>query len=198
MSPVNRAMPDTPVATAAAAATSETGVPALPAKRDAQAPDDEAPAKRDRPSAPADAPMQVVLMHEHASVPKRGTPQSAGFDLSAGEDAVVKAGERAVVNTGLKLRIPDGCYGRVAPRSGLAVKKFVDVGAGVIDADYRGQVGVVLFNFGKEDLVVKVGDRIAQLVLEKISSVEAVVVAELDDTARGEGGFGSTGVAKTL
>lgn len=142
--------------------------------------------------------MQVVLLHDNATLPKRGSPQAAGFDLAAGEDAVVPSKGRAVVKTGLKVRVPTGCYGRVAPRSGLAVKKMVDVGAGVVDADYRGELGVVLFNFGEEDFIVKIGDRIAQLVLEKISNVDAVVVDKLDDTERGAGGFGSTGVAKTL
>lgn len=172
---------------------------AVPAKRELSSPKEAVPAKRDRATSPAvDEPMQVVLLHADAKVPKRGSPQAAGFDLSAGENAVVPPKARAVVKTGLKVRIPAGCYGRVAPRSGLAVKKFIDVGAGVVDADYRGELGVVLFNFGDEELVVKVGDRIAQLVLEKISSVDAIVVDELDETARGAGGFGSTGVAKTL
>lgn len=78
------------------------------------------------------------------------------------------------------------------------MKKFVDVGAGVIDADYRGEVGVVMFNFGEDEFRVEVGDRIAQLVLERINMVDAVVVDKLDDTARGEGGFGSTGVGKSV
>jgi len=77
------------------------------------------------------------------------------------------------------------------------VKKFIDVGAGVVDADYRGPVGVVLFNFGCEDFVIEKGDRVAQLILEKISMVEAVEVEELSDTQRGEGGFGSTGVKQS-
>lgn len=102
------------------------------------------------------------------------------------------------MKTGLQIRVPIGCYGRVAPRSGLAVKKFVDCGAGVIDADYRGEVGVVLFNFGEEDFNVQIGDRIAQLVLEKISMTDVVAIDKLDDTERGTGGFGSTGVAGVL
>ncbi len=79
--------------------------------------------------------------------------------------------------------------------SGLAVKHMIDTGAGVVDADYRGPVGVVLFNFGPTDFVVEVGDRIAQLILEKVSMVDAIRVDELSDTVRGEGGFGSTGVS---
>ena len=84
---------------------------------------------------------------------------------------------------------------RIAPRSGLAVKNFIDVGAGVVDYDYRGNVGVVLFNHGDADFVVARGDRVAQLVLERISMAAAKEVQDLPDTARGAGGFGSTGVA---
>lgn len=99
------------------------------------------------------------------------------------------------MKTGLSIACPTGTYGRVAPRSGLAVKKFIDVGAGVIDADYRGEVGVVLFNFGVEDFFVTTGDRVAQLVLEQVCMVPAVEVEELSDTERGAGGFGSTGIS---
>ncbi len=83
----------------------------------------------------------------------------------------------------------------IAPRSGLAVKNFIDVGAGVVDYDYRGNVGVVLFNHGDQDFAVARGDRVAQLVLERISMAPAVEVQELSDTTRGSSGFGSTGVA---
>ena len=91
------------------------------------------------------------------------------------------------------MAIPHGNYGRVAPRSGLAVKKHIDVGAGVVDSDYRGEVFVLLFNFGKEDFEVKIGERIAQLIIEKVVSTQIVEVEDLDNTDRGEGGFGSTG-----
>ena len=84
-------------------------------------------------------------------------------------------------------------YGRVAPRSGLTVKHFLDVGAGVIDSDYRGPVGVVMFNFSDMDFNVSQGDRIAQLIIEKIAMLDVVKVEDLDDTSRGAGGFGSTG-----
>ena len=74
---------------------------------------------------------------------------------------------KCLVKTGLAMALPPGCYGRVAPRSGLALKKFIDVGAGVIDSDYRGKLGVILFNFSNEDFVINMGDRIAQLIFEK-------------------------------
>lgn len=95
--------------------------------------------------------------------------------------------------TDLQIAVPEGCYGRVAPRSGLAAKKFIDVGAGVIDYDYRGNVGVVLFNFGDEDFKVSKGDRIAQLICERICYPRLEECKTLDVTERGVGGFGSTG-----
>ena len=100
------------------------------------------------------------------------------------------------MKTGLSLSFPSGLYARIAPSSGLALKKFIDVGAGVVDADYRGEVGVVLFNHGDQDFEVKMGDRIAQLILEKISTPKVEEVSALEDTVCGTGGFGSTGVKK--
>ena len=99
-----------------------------------------------------------------------------------------------MVKTGLAIAIPENTYARIAPRSGLAVKNFLDTGAGVVDYDYRGEVGVVLFNHAEVDYEVKVGDRIAQLILERISMADCVEAEELFDTERGVGGFGSTGV----
>lgn len=139
--------------------------------------------------------LQVKRLTEFATIPKRGSPLAAGFDLSAAYDIVVPAGGKAIAKTDLAMKIPTTCYGRIAPRSGLAWKKHIDVGAGVIDADYRGNVGVVLFNHSKEDLNVKRGDRVAQLVLERVSLAPCVEVDSLDDTVRGAGGFGSTGVS---
>ena len=106
---------------------------------------------------------------------------------------MVPAGGREVVKTDIQIAVPEDCYGRVAPRSGLAVKKFLDVGAGVVDKDYRGNVGVVLFNFSKHDFEVHRGDRIAQLICEKISYPEIQEVSSLDETERGSNGYGSTG-----
>ena len=121
---------------------------------------------------------------------------SAGFDLaSACDTMVVPAKGKALVKTDLAIAVPEGTYGRIAPRSGLAWKNHIDVGAGVIDADYRGNVGVVLFNHSEVDLTVNKGDRVAQLVLERISMDEAAGVESLEETERGAGGFGSTGVA---
>ncbi|XP_018006367.1 deoxyuridine 5'-triphosphate nucleotidohydrolase, mitochondrial [Hyalella azteca] len=131
----------------------------------------------------------------HAKTPERGSPRAAGYDLSSAYDVVVEAGGKAVIKTDLQIELPEGCYGRVAPRSGLAVKAHIDVGAGVIDEDYRGNVGVVLFNHGKAPFAIKKGDRVAQLICERIFYPELQEVeAELTSTDRGDGGFGSTGV----
>lgn len=128
-------------------------------------------------------------------MPVRGSEGAAGFDLASAYDVVIPAGGKGLVKTDLAIAIPMNTYARIAPRSGLAVKKFIDTGAGVVDYDYRGNVGVVLFNHGAEDFEVKRGDRVAQLILERISMAPCVEVQELDATTRGVGGFGSTGVA---
>lgn len=107
---------------------------------------------------------------------------------------MIPAKGKGIVKTDLSIAIPHGTYARIAPRSGLAVKNFIDTGAGVVDEDYRGAVGVVLFNHGDSDFNVKQGDRIAQLILERIMTPEVVEVDALDETTRGAGGYGSTGV----
>lgn len=139
-------------------------------------------------------PLLVKKLSPAAQVPQRGSPLAAGYDLFAAQPIEIPAKGKAVVPTDISIAVPPGCYGRVAPRSGLAVKNFIDVGAGVIDADYRGPLGVVLFNFGEQSFMVKPGDRIAQLVLERCETPEVLEVADLDATQRGSGGFGSTGV----
>ena len=141
----------------------------------------------------------IFLLTDDATAPRRATFGSAGYDLYSAQETVVPAGGKKVVMTDVALILPDGCYGRVAPRSGLAVRNHIDVGAGVIDPDYRGNVGVVLFNFGSEDFKVAKGDRIAQLVLEKYVMADTVVLIgdpltnEELRTGRGNAGFGHTG-----
>ena len=98
-----------------------------------------------------------------------------------------------MISTSLAIAVPEGTYGRVAPRSGLASKSFIDTGAGVIDADYRGEVKVLLFNFSDQEFHVQKGDRVAQLVLERIYTPEVMEVEDLEESVRGAGGFGSTG-----
>lgn len=142
--------------------------------------------------------MQVLRRNPTASLPARGSEHAAGFDLAAAEATLVPAGGKAIVKTGLSIAIPINTYARIAPRSGLAAKRMIHVGAGVVDYDYRGEVGVVVFNHGSEDFPVAVGDRIAQLILEKISMAGCTEVESLDSTARGAGGFGSTGVSEQM
>ena len=140
--------------------------------------------------------LRIKKLSPTAFLPVKGSEHAAGYDLMSVEDTVVPARGKILVATGISMAIPIGNYGRVAPRSGLAVKNFIDVGAGVIDADYRGEVKVLLFNFGDADFKVTAGDRIAQLIIEKYTrtDIEEVVEGSVDSTERGEGGFGSTGV----
>ena len=140
------------------------------------------------------ATLKVQLVHHDASAPTKGSVESAGYDLYACEDYTLGTQSHALIKTGIKVGLPPGTYGRVAPRSGLAYKKGIDVGAGVIDRDYTGEVGVILFNHGQEPLQVQKGDRIAQLVVTKIENCELELVDNIEDTDRGTGGFGSTGV----
>lgn len=137
--------------------------------------------------------LRVQRLSENATVPTRGSPMAAGADLYSAERVVVPARGQKIVKTDITIICPDGTYGRVAPRSGLAAKNSIDVGAGVIDADYRGNVGVILFNHSDTDFEVAIGDRIAQLILEKIVVPIIAEVDSTDETARGANGFGSTG-----
>jgi len=135
----------------------------------------------------------VKKLAEHATVPTRATPGSAGFDLSSVEQLTIPSKGRAAVRTGISITLPPGTYGRVAPRSGIAYRFGIDVLAGVIDADYREEILVILYNSGNQDFVVEKGHRIAQLIVEKIEIPDVEVVLQLSETAR-QGGFGSTGV----
>lgn len=138
--------------------------------------------------------LRFAKLSEHAFAPVRGSARSAGYDLRSAYDIVVPARGKAVVKTDIQIQVPVGSYGRVAPRSGLAVKNFIDVGAGVIDEDYRGNLGVVLFNHSDQEFNVKKGDRIAQLICEQIFYPEIIEEKSLDETERGAAGFGSTGL----
>ncbi|PSS31348.1 Deoxyuridine 5'-triphosphate nucleotidohydrolase [Actinidia chinensis var. chinensis] len=146
------------------------------------------------PKLPAAPILKVKKLSEKAVLPSRASPLSAGYDLSSAKEIKVLARGKALVPTDLSIAIPEGTYARIAPRSGLAWKHSIDVGAGVIDADYRGPVGVILFNHSDTDFEVKVGDRIAQLIIEVIMIPDVAEVDDLDSTARGSGGFGSTGI----
>jgi len=140
--------------------------------------------------------LQVKRTHADAITPFRASDFAAGYDISSCENASVPARGQAIIDTGFIFVIPKGHYGRLAPRSGLASRYSIDVGAGVIDADYRGTVKVLLFNHSDNVFNINKGDRIAQLILERISLPEVFEVDEIDDTVRGENGFGSTGIRK--
>lgn len=125
------------------------------------------------------------------------TPHAAGMDLYAdiGEDIVLEPGSRALVGTGIAIALPDGYEAQVRPRSGLALKHGITMlnTPGTIDADYRGEIGVIVVNHGSDPFVIKSGERVAQLVVAPVARAECIEVDELDETQRGSGGFGHTG-----
>lgn len=139
--------------------------------------------------------IQIKKLSDKAKIPSQGSKYAAGYDLYAAEEVLVNTMGRKLVKTNISISIPEGYYGRIAPRSGLAYKNGIDVLAGVIDSDYRGDIGVILFNTDHNlDFEVNVGDRIAQIIIEKCHSVNWETVETLDATVRSEGGFGSSGV----
>lgn len=176
--------------------------------------------------------LQIAKLSENATIPTRGSARAAGYDLYSAEvrilstnyllhflsplsqDTEVPARGKGLVKTDIQIKVPSGTYGRIAPRSGLSWKNHIDIGAGVVDEDYRGNVGqflqflllffspaltlpfhsgVVMFNHAETAFTVKKGDRIAQLVCERIYYPDIEVLDTLNETDRGEGGFGSTG-----
>ena len=143
-------------------------------------------------------PLSPNILHfqrldDRATLPTRGSSSSAGLDLYSIEDITIGPQKRIVARTGLAVAVPVGFYGRVAPRSGLAVKNGLDVLAGVIDSDYRGEVCCALLNTGDEAINLPQGSRLCQLIIEQIITPVPEWADELDETARGAGGFGSTG-----
>ena len=131
-------------------------------------------------------------------LPEYATPQSAGVDLRANIDEPIelKPLSRALIPTGLHIALPEGYEAQIRPRSGLAIKKGITClnTPGTIDADYRGDIGVILINLSAETFIVNPGERIAQMIINKFEQAEFELVEELDETERGEGGFGHTGV----
>ena len=137
--------------------------------------------------------LKVVRMTINATLPSRASPESAGLDLYSAYNYVIAPGTRRLVKTDLQIVLPVNTYGRIAPRSGLALHCSVDVVAGVVDSDYRGNIGILLANNGTEHFEVRRGDRVAQLICEKIMYPVLVEVSEIDGTVRGCSGFGSSG-----
>ena len=132
-------------------------------------------------------------LNPSAILPTRGSSNAVGLDVYSAEEVILRSDQRVAVKTGLAVEIPSGCYGRIAPRSGLALRNGVDVLAGVIDPDYRGEVLCLLVNFGTQDFKVAVGDRIAQLIVEKVAFLTPEWSNVLIETQRDQAGFGSTG-----
>jgi dUTP pyrophosphatase len=137
--------------------------------------------------------LEFLRLDPTAVLPTRGSEAAAGLDLYSIEPLRLEPGHRVLARTGLAVAIPEGFYGRLAPRSGLATRNGLDVLAGVIDADYRGEVGCLIYNAGIETVELPEHSKICQLIIEKIITPRAVWADDLSATARGAGGFGSTG-----
>ena len=139
-----------------------------------------------------------VVNRGHQQLPAYATPQSAGMDLRANIESPITLHpmERRLIPTGLHIALPEGYEAQIRPRSGLALKHGLTVlnSPGTIDADYRGEIGVLLINLSQDDFVINDGERIAQMVIARHEQADFIVVEELDRTERGEGGYGHTGV----
>jgi dUTP pyrophosphatase len=138
--------------------------------------------------------LKIKLLTENSKLPTRANPTDAGLDLHSIEKLALLPRTRKLIRTGISIEIPEGYYGRVAPRSGLAFKSGIEVFAGVIDSSYRGELCVILYNSDNSTpLLISEGDRIAQLIIEKHYNLPIEEVSQLNSTERGSGGFGSSG-----
>lgn len=138
--------------------------------------------------------IKVKKLHELAIIPKRNTSTDAGADLYSVQNITIPPQSRAIVSTGVSIEIPEGFYGRIAPRSGLAVKHGIDILAGVCDSSYRGEIKVVIINTDKEnDFDITYGDKIAQIIIEQHFNFNFIESEELSESIRGDNGFGSSG-----
>jgi len=142
--------------------------------------------------------IKLKKVRKDAKIPKYMTQKSAGLDIFAciSSNITLKPGQRTLIPTGIAISLPDGYEAQIRPRSGLALNYgIIPLNTpGTIDADYRGEIKIILANLGENEFTIKNGDRIAQMVINKIEKVEFVEVEELDNSLRGEGGFGSTGI----
>ena len=137
--------------------------------------------------------LNVKKLHQNATVPTKANGSDAGYDLYALEGAIIDKHCHKLIKTGIAMEIPDGYVGLIWPRSGLAYKYGLDVFAGVIDSSYRGDIGVILYNSQYSNYNLEKGDRIAQILFQKVEDFDLNLVENLDDTKRGTGGFGSSG-----
>jgi dUTP pyrophosphatase len=143
-----------------------------------------------------DEKLQVKKLSPESIIPSKATPDSIGYDLYSIEEVSIPTNSKALIGTGIAMTPPKGTYIRIAPRSGLAFKNMIQVGAGVIDPDYTGEIKVLLFNHGQETLEVKANTRIEQAIVESAKSSSVEVIDYLPPTKRGDKGFGSTGMEK--
>lgn len=139
---------------------------------------------------------EILIQITDSKMPEMATAGAAGYDLCASRSVTIKAGEYEKIPTGIRISMPLGLEAQIRPRSGLAAKHGVTVlnAPGTIDSDYRGEICVILINHGKKDFQIEPGMRIAQMVFSKVIQIDFKQVDQLDETTRGEGGFGSTGV----
>ena len=137
--------------------------------------------------------IEIKKLHDDAYLPSRNSSGDAGYDLYAIGHDVVRAGERKLVSTGVSIAIPHGYYGRIAPRSGLALNHGIDILAGVIDSGYRGELLIPLINHSSNEYTINKTERVAQLILIEIPEVKIEVTSDLDESDRNSKGFGSTG-----
>ena len=137
--------------------------------------------------------IKIKKLKANAVVPRYAHPGDAAMDLFSTEDCVVPIGKRKLVSSGISMELPEGYFASIRGKSGLAAKKGICILGGVIEYTYRGEYGVIVLNTGEEDFEIRVGDKIAQVVIAPVANVDVEEVEELSDTARGDGAFGSTG-----
>lgn len=138
--------------------------------------------------------LKVKLLGKDSKVPTRGSLHAAGYDLYSTVDCVIPKHGQSTIPIGISISIPHGHFLRVSPRSGLAIKHGIDVGAGIIDSDFRGEINVILFNHGNTDFEITKGMRCAQIIFQEIKTPQITLVDEHCTTERGTSGFGSTGL----
>jgi len=136
--------------------------------------------------------LKVLKLSDRATIPSKSSFLAAGFDLYSSNEYIIPAGGKCLCFTDIAIQLPHGSYARLAPRSGLTNKFFLDIGAGVIDADYTGNIGIIVFNFGENDYNVKQGEKIAQLIVQKIFYPKIIEVKQINETIRNNRGFGSS------
>ena len=137
-------------------------------------------------------PVEMKRLSPNAALPTLAMPNSAGLDMVSAYDYVIAAKSKKIIKTDLTIKIPKGCYGRIAPRSSLTLHYFIDVVAGIVDEDFTGNICIILFNFSNEDFYISKGNRVAQFIFEQIVIAPVVEIGDVSSTIRGDRGFGSS------